>query len=131
MKEKNYTFDKITFPQITASAQSQNITAGTNTDVINEEVIGIAVSLSDEDAIPNSRIELKIDSKEILPVGFEAKLLTSGINVDPNKRYYMFNKPIMINQSKIEGKFTDGENFTAAYYVFITLLSIPKTDRTQ
>ena len=52
---------------------------------------------------------IEINKEEIFPEGYESKLLMSGINVNPNKRYYdLGNKNPGNGQIKIE--YTDTPN---------------------
>ncbi len=52
---------------------------------------------------------IEINKEEIFPEGYESKLLMSGINVNPNKRYYdLGNKNPGNGQVKIE--YTDTPN---------------------
>ncbi len=56
---------------------------------------------------------IEINKEEIFPEGYESKLLMSGINVNPNKRYYeLGNKNPGNGQVKIE--YTDTPNIQQA-----------------
>jgi hypothetical protein len=57
------------------------------------------------------------NGKEYFPDNYESKLLMSGINVEPNKRFYDIGKYEMLN-GKIKISFTDADNVNTSFSAY-------------
>ena len=57
------------------------------------------------------------NGKEYFPDNYESKLLMSGINVEPNKRYYDVGKYETLN-GKIKISYTDADNINVAFSAY-------------
>lgn len=68
---------------------------------------GIALSVGYEDALYGSTFGFRVDEKEILDESHEAHLLVFSNDVPPNKKMLLFETPVPINSSRIEGIYTD------------------------
>ena len=69
-------------------------------------ILGILIT-SDRDDLLYYRgtQKIEVNKEEIFPDGYESKLLMSGINVPPNKRYYDFGKmPAGVGSIKVSYK---------------------------
>ena len=67
----------------------------------------IALHIGNENALFGSTFGFRVDEKEIFDESHEAHLLTYANDSAPNERKLLFEKPIAINGSKIEGIYTD------------------------
>jgi hypothetical protein len=105
MKLTKYQLIKI---KVGVAGETVKFTA--DTDKMYERIDGMFVSLPKDDSHFGSTLELRIADQEILPEGFETKLLACNQSTSPNERYFMFDKDeaIEAHGSHIEGRFTDG-----------------------
>lgn len=118
---KNFEFFNIDLT-ITGSGATIAIPRETRTLDRHCKIHGIAVSSTDEAALVNSTMDLRINKKEIIPVGHEAKKFYANNGVSPNEKYFMLNEPIEVNKAEIEGNFIDGTHYSANYTVRIQFL---------
>jgi len=51
---------------------------------------------------------LRVNNQEVFEDAHEVKLITSGHQVAPNKKFFFFEEHLEASGSAIEGKFTDG-----------------------
>ena len=105
MKLNKYQLIKV---KIVAAGDSVKFTA--DTDKLYERIDGMFVSLPKEDSHFGSTLELRIADQEVLPEGFETKLLACNQSTSPNERFFHFDheERIEAKGSHIEGRFTDG-----------------------
>jgi hypothetical protein len=68
---------------------------------------GIALSIPYEGALYGSTFGFRVAEKEVLDESHEAHLLVFGQDNPTNERMLFFKKPIPINNSKLEGVYTD------------------------
>lgn len=108
--------------QVAAANSNVNQTFDLEKSIV--AIKGLLMASSRDDMLyfrGSQRIE--INKEEIFPEGYESKLLMSGINCPPNKRFYDLNNfPPGNGQVKIE--FTDaddGRTVFAAYRVSLYL----------
>src|ERR1051326_2577633 len=53
------------------------------------KISGIHFSIADSNALKDSVFsKMEIDNNEIFPDGFEVKMITTGLELTPNDRYY-------------------------------------------
>jgi hypothetical protein len=74
---------------------------------------------SDQDSLLYYRgtQQLTVNGREYLPENFESKLLMSGINTDPNKRFYELKDAEAIN-GKIRVVYTDVDNVNTSFQAY-------------
>ncbi len=74
---------------------------------------------SDQDSLLYYRgtQQLLVNGREYLPVNFESKLLMTGINTDPNKRFYELKEVEAIN-GKIRIVYTDSDNVNTSFQAY-------------
>ncbi len=120
-KKPNVEFEKI---EISVTSDGQEVSFSHTTEVDHTCIIGVALVVSNENALPNSTLELDVDGQKVFPTGFEAKLIYSGQEVPPDDRFFKYiNRPV--KQVKIEGKYTDGSalstfaSYTANLYLMM------------
>jgi hypothetical protein len=105
MKLTKYQLIKI---KVNATGESVKFTA--DTDKQYERIDGMFLSLPKDDSHFGSALELRIADQEILPEGFETKMLACNQSTSPNERFFIFDadEQIEAHGSHIEGRFTDG-----------------------
>ncbi len=116
---KNQKFERASF---SVPGAENRIEVSHNTDSLTKKIVGIAVTTDDEDAFLASTISINIKGQEIFPTNFEARMLHTGQEVAPNKKYFIFNAPIDVSRDEIRIVYTDGDNFTTAYNVTVILM---------
>jgi hypothetical protein len=111
MKEIKYKIIKIAIPE-----SGSIVKFSSDTDKMYKTITGLFVSLPEDNAVPGCLLELKVADKEIFPEEFEVKMITTGLNVSPNKRFY--NK---ISEdaagNRIDGRFVDAGKSSSYPYV--------------
>jgi hypothetical protein len=102
---KNHKFQQIRV-RVTDFGESVRINA--QTDKQYSKIRGIFVSLPDEQLLMGPLLGLRVNNQEIFEDAHEVKLITSGHQVAPNKKFFFFEEHLEAGGSAIEGKFTDG-----------------------
>ena len=102
---KNHKFQQIRV-RVTDFGESVRINA--QTDKQYAKMRGIFVSLPDEQLLMGSLLGLRVNNQEVFEDAHEVKLITSGHQVAPNKKFFFFEEHLEAGGSAIEGKFTDG-----------------------
>jgi len=102
---KNHKFQQIRV-RVTDFGESVRINA--QTDKQYSKIRGIFVSLPDEQLLMGSLLGLRVNNQEVFEDAHEVKLITSGHQVAPNKKFFFFEEHLDAGGSAIEGKFTDG-----------------------
>lgn len=102
---KNHKFQQIRV-QVTEPSESLRINA--QTDKQYSRIRGIFVSVPEERFVPGALLGLKVNNQEIFEDVHEIRLLTSGNQVAPNKKFFLFDELLEAGGSTIEGKYTDG-----------------------
>jgi hypothetical protein len=102
---KNHKFQQIRV-RVTDFGESVRINA--QTDKQYAKIRGIFVSLPDEQLLMGSLLGLRVNNQEVFEDAHEVKLITSGHQVAPNKKFFFFEEHLEAGGSAIEGKFTDG-----------------------
>ena len=102
---KNHKFQQIRV-RVTDFGESVRINA--QTDKQYAKIRGIFVSLPDEQLLMGSLLGLRVNNQEVFEDAHEVKLITSGHQVAPNKKFFFFEEHLEAGGSDIEGKFTDG-----------------------
>jgi len=102
---KNHKFQQIRV-RVTDFGESVRINA--QTDKQYAKIRGIFVSLPDEQLLAGSLLGLRVNNQEVFEDAHEVKLITSGHQVAPNKKFFFFEEHLEAGGSAIEGKFTDG-----------------------
>lgn len=74
---------------ITITAANQNVSKSFDLDKNISHVKGVLVTADKDDLMYyRGTQKIEINKEEFFPDNYESKLLMSGINVEPNKRYY-------------------------------------------
>lgn len=102
---KNHKFQQLRV-RVTDFGESVRINA--QTDKQYSKIRGIFVSLPDEQLLMGSLLGLRVNNQEVFEDAHEVKLITSGHQVAPNKKFFFFEEHLEASGSAIEGKFTDG-----------------------
>ena len=102
---KNHKFQQIRV-RVTDFGESVRINA--QTDKQYSKIRGIFVSLPNEQLLAGSLLGLRVNNQEVFEDAHEIKLITSGHQVAPNKKFFFFEEHLEAGGSAIEGKFTDG-----------------------
>ncbi len=80
-----------------------------------KQVLGVMVTSDREDLLYYRRTQkIEIDKEEYFPENFESKLLMSGINITPNRRYYELDN-VLAGSGRINVVFKDTENALAVF----------------
>jgi hypothetical protein len=110
MKKLKYQLVKIVVP-----ASGNEIPVEINTEKGYQLVTGITVNATDKNAYLGSVFnKFEINNKEIFPEGFEVKMITTGIDVSPQDRFYCVAEPA--DGTKVIIKYKDGGNAAAYPY---------------
>ena len=98
-----------------------NFPISAETDKAYKRVTGLQFNSTDSSALKDAVFgKFEIDSNEIFPDGFEAKLIQTGLEVSPNDRFYKIDE--RADGSSVLGNFTDAGNAAAyPYNVYIYL----------
>lgn len=111
MKDIKYKIIKVLVPEATSVVKFS-----ADSDKMYKQITGIFASLPEDKAVPGTLLELKIADKEIFPDEFEIKMITTGLNVSPNNRFYeKINEEAQGN--RIDGRFTDSGKADVYPYV--------------
>lgn len=107
--------------QLAVPGIAGSITIQTNTDKLYKRVTGIHVTSSDANGLTNSTFDkFEIDGQEIYPEGFEAKLINTGQEVNPNEKFdYDINE--RAEESVVNIGYTDGGSAAGAYTLNVYL----------
>ena len=117
--------------QLTVAAAGNTVTPAGQpvTDKLYKRVTGITVTASDAAGLTNSTFgKFEIDKQEIYPVGFEAKLVSTGQEVNPNEK---FDADIneRAQESSVDIEYTDGSAAGVAYpYTVNVYLRLENTE---
>jgi len=111
MNETIYKIIKISVPE-----SGSIVKFSYDTDKMYKSITGLFASLPEDNAVPGCLLELKIAEKEIFPEEFEVKMITTGLNVSPNKRFY---DKILEDAAgnRIDGRFVDAGKASSYPYV--------------
>ena len=122
---KNHKFQQIRV-RVTDFGESVRINA--QTDKQYAKIRGIFVSLPDEQLLTGSLLGLRVNNQEVFEDAHEVKLITSGHQVAPNKKFFFFEEHLEAGGSAIEGKFTDcGEGVFSGNAAKLQLMRERKT----
>jgi len=84
---KNHKFQQIRV-RVTDFGESVRINA--QTDKQYSKIRGMFVSLPDEQLLMGSLLGLRVNNQEVFEDAHEVKLITSGHQVAPNKKFFFF-----------------------------------------
>jgi hypothetical protein len=102
---KNHKFQQL---RVRVSDFGESVRINAQTDKQYSKIRGIFVSLPDEQLLMGSLLGLRVNNQEVFEDAHEVKLITSGHQVAPNKKFFFFEEHLEAGGSAIEGKFTDG-----------------------
>jgi len=102
---KNHKFQQI---RVRIAAPGDSVRINAQTDKQYSRIRGIYVSLPKGKLIPGTALGLKVNNQEVFEELHEVKLLTSGNQVSPNKKFFFFEEHLDAGGSTLEGKLTDG-----------------------
>ncbi len=91
---------------VNSPGEAQRISAQTDTQYA--RIRGIFVSLPQESLIAGTMLGLRVNNQEVFEDLHEVKLLTSGNQVAPNQKFFLFEEHLDAAGSAIEGRLTDG-----------------------
>ena len=103
---KNHKFQQI---RVTVTKPGDSIRFNAQTDKQYSRIRGIYVSVPEERFVPGSLLGLKVNNQDIFEDVHEVKLLTSGNQVAPNKKFFFFEEHLDAAGSTVEGRYTDGQ----------------------
>ncbi len=103
---KNHKFQQI---RVRVNQPNESIRFNAQTDKQYARIRGIYVSMPEERLVPGSLLGLKVNNQEVFEDVHEVKLLTSGNQVAPNKKFFLFDEQLDAAGSTVEGRFTDGQ----------------------
>lgn len=89
------------------SKSGQRVYFNTDTHKDFTKIKGIALSVGYEGALYGSTFGFRVDEKEVLDESHEAHLLVYSGDISPNNRMLVFDTPMPVSTSKIEGIYTD------------------------
>ena len=102
---KNHKFQQI---RVRVSDFGESVRINAQTDKQYAKIRGIYVSLPDELLLSGVLLGLRVNNQEVFEDAHEIKLITSGHQVAPNKKFFFFEEHLEAGGSAIEGKFSDG-----------------------
>ncbi len=99
------------------------------TDNEHGRIIGIALNIDDEAALPLQKLTLRIDGREIFGSNFESEMIYhGGKNVAPNDKYFNYMN-VDIDKSRIEWSLTDGGNTShTSFNAYLYLVCLRKDE---
>lgn len=103
---KNHKFQQI---RINVTKPGDMVRINAQTDKQYARIRGLYVSVPEERLVPGSLLGLKVNNQEIFEDVHEVKLLTSGNQVAPNKKFFFFEEQLDAAGSTVDGRFTDGQ----------------------
>jgi hypothetical protein len=103
---KNHKFQQI---RVNVNRPGDSLRFNAQTDKQYARIRGIYVSIPEERFVPGSLLGLKVNNQEIFEDVHEVKLLTSGNQVAPNRKFFFFEEHLEAAGSAVEGRFTDGQ----------------------
>lgn len=103
---KNHKFQQI---RVRVNQPNESIRFNAQTDKQYTRIRGIYVSMPEERLVPGSLLGLKVNNQEVFEDVHEVKLLTSGNQVAPNKKFFLFEEQLDAAGSTVEGRLTDGQ----------------------
>lgn len=103
---KNHKFQQI---RVRVTQPGEAIRFNAQTDKQYARIRGIYVSVPEERFVPGCLLGLKVNNQEVFEDVHEVKLLTSGNQVAPNKKFFFFEEQLDAAGSTVEGRFTDGQ----------------------
>lgn len=103
---KNHKFQQI---RVNVTKPGDSIRFNAQTDKQFARIRGIYVSIPEERLVPGCLLGLKVNNQDIFEDVHEVKLLTSGNQVAPNKKFFFFEEHLDAAGSTVEGRFTDGQ----------------------
>ncbi|WP_296682134.1 hypothetical protein [Flavobacterium sp.] len=103
---KNHKFQQI---RVTVTKPGDSLRFNAQTDKQYARIRGIYVSIPEERLVPGCLLGLKVNNQDIFEDVHEVKLLTSGNQVAPNKKFFFFEEHLDAAGSTVEGRFTDGQ----------------------
>ena len=102
---KKHKFQQI---RVTVNSPGESLRLSAQTDKQYARIRGIYVSLPQESLIAGTMLGLKVNNQEVFEELHEVKLLTSGNQVAPNQKFFLFEEHLDAGGSAIEGRITDG-----------------------
>jgi hypothetical protein len=103
---KKHKFQQI---RVTVNKPGDSIRFNAQTDKQYARIRGIYVSIPEERLVPGCLLGLKVNNQDIFEDVHEVKLLTSGNQVAPNKKFFFFEEHLDAAGSTVEGRFKDGQ----------------------
>lgn len=119
MNKRKIKYQKL---EISVTGANAEITKDADADKLMERITGIHVTTSDSNGIKNGTFtRFDIDGTEVFCPGYEAKLLSTGMEVSPNDKYYKLDEPAKGVPISIKYKDGNAAGTTFPYTVNITL----------
>ena len=117
---------KFEMHSLQVNSGEQFIQSEFNTESTTQQIVGVAITSDDNDALDASTIELRIGSSPIFPRNFECKMLRAGMEVAPNHRFFIFNKAENVDRAQVQIRYTDGGEFVEPYRVNLYLMGFER-----
>jgi len=102
---KNHKFQQI---RVRINTPGESVRINAQTDKQYSRIRGIYFSVPDEQLITGTMMGLKVNNQEIFEDLHEVKLITSGNQVAPNNKFFLFEEHLDAGGSSVEGRLTDG-----------------------
>lgn len=103
---KNHKFQQI---RVLVNLPGDSLRISAQTDKQYSRIRGIFVSIPEDRFVPGALLGLKVNNQEIFEDAHEVRMLTTGNQVAPNKKFFLFEEQLEAGGSAIEGKFSDGQ----------------------
>jgi hypothetical protein len=79
---------------------------------------GIFVALPDTRLVPGSSLGFKVGGMEVFEENHDVRLISCGLEVAPNDKFFRFEEKLEANGSAIELRFSDSELIEDASYPY-------------
>lgn len=112
---KNHKFQQIRI-RINSGGESPRFSA--DVDKQFERIRGIYVSLPADQLITGATLGFKVNGQDVLDEDHEVRMLTSGNQVSPNTKFFLFEESLEGAGSSLEGRYTDGAVAPATFYPY-------------
>jgi hypothetical protein len=102
---KTHKFQQI---RIRINTPGESVRYSAQTDKQYAHIKALFVSMPEDRLIPGSLLGLKVNNQEVFEDIHEVRMLTSGHQVAPNAKFFVFEERFEAAGSTVEGRMTDG-----------------------
>jgi hypothetical protein len=121
---KQHKFQQI---RVRITGPGSSVRFNAETDKQYERIRGVYVLLPEDRALAGTALGLKVNNLDVFDDAHDVRLLTSGQQVPPNERFFLFEEVVEAGGSALEGRLTDGgltfgpfNDYTAVIYLWLT-----------